>query len=148
MIANNNAIVVNYPNSRGDFGRYDLCDQREYFTKFEGGVTRIFELALQNTVDGDLLEFSSECNKIFDAKQNYENQCFEVFDNYYLQQPFDGGVSAQLYSDDRREFQRRIFDIYRYAKTSLACLGDNCGFSMVQRLKANPKFETCSFLLK
>jgi hypothetical protein len=149
MILSNNAIVVNYPNQRGDAGRYPLFDQRDYFKKFEGGSNHIFELALNNVVGGDLLAYTDSCNEIYDSYYRaYEVQCSEVFDNHYFPQFQDNTVNLKHYHDDRREFNRRIFDVYRYAKTSLAVLGENTGFSMVRRLSTNPQFDSGSFLLK
>lgn len=149
MIVINNAIVVNYPNQRGDVGRYPLVDQRDYFRKFDCGSNAIFELALHNVVNGDLLAYTEQCTEIYDAHYRaYEAQCSEIFDNHYFPQFQDNTVVMESYHDDRREFNRRIFDVYRYAKTSLAVLGENTGFSMVRRLSTNPKFDSGSFLLK
>jgi hypothetical protein len=149
MIVSNNALVVNYPNQRGDAGRYPLFDQRNYFRKFDGGSNSIFELALQNVVHGDLLAYTEQCSEIYNSYYKaYEAQCGEVFDNHYFPQFQDNTVDMTRYHDDRREFNRRIFDVYRYAKSSLAVLGENTGFSMVRRLSTNPKFDSGSFLLK
>jgi hypothetical protein len=134
MIVNNNAVIVSYPNQAGDPGRYDLRDQRAYFTQFDGGSSYVFELALENALSGDLLDFNEACNTYFD------NQCILLF--------ADNSITLDDYHKLRKEFNRRIFDIYRYAKTSLARLGDEPGFSKVVKLSANPKFDSGSFLLK
>lgn len=135
MVANNQfAIVVNYPNQVGDHGRYELRDQREYFNKFDGGADYIFELALQNVIDGDLLA--------------YTEQCAAIFDRHYQIRFEENTMNFALYQHDRREFNRRIFDIYRYAKSSLGCLGENLGFSMVKRIATNRIFDSTSYLLK
>lgn len=149
MMNTSKSIVVNYPNTRGDSGRYALFDQRDYFRKFEGGSSSIFEIALNNVVSGDLLAYTEQCGEIYDSYYRvYETQCSEVFDNYYLPLFQNNAMDMQRYHDDRREFNRRIFDVYRYAKTSLAVLGENTGFSMVRRLSTNPQFDSGSFLLK
>lgn len=135
MILNNNAIVVNYPNQVGDYGRYPLRDQREYFSKFEGGASYIFELALRNVVDGSgVVTFADQCSEVL---ERYYDFCFAV-----------NAVTMQQYHEDRREFQRRIFDIYRYAKSSLGVLGEDLGFSLVRRIATNRNFDSSSFLLK
>lgn len=148
IVSNDTAIVVNYPNTRGDHGRYTLSDQRDYFSKFEGGSNRIFELALHNVVYGDLLAYTEQCDQIFDTYKVYQNQCSEIFDNHYLPQFEDNTVMMDRYHDDRREFHRRIFDVYRYAKTSLAVLGENTVFHSVKRIQTNPQLDTGSFLLQ
>lgn len=149
MVETSNAIVVNYPNQRGDVGRYSLIDQRNYFSKFEGGSYRIFELALFNVVHGDLLAYTEQCDQIYDTYyKEYVSQCSEIFDNHYFPRFEDNTVSMTLYHDDRREFHRRIFDLYRYAKSSVAVLGDNPGFSHVNRLYINSEFDSGSFILK
>lgn len=135
MVASNNyAIVVGYPNQIGDCGRYELGDQRMYFSKFDGGASLIFELALCNAVSGDLIAYTEQCN--------------ELLDNYYQSRFEENTVSIEQYQHDRREFNRRIFDIYRYAKSSLSSLGENLGFSTVKRIATNRKFDSSKFLLK
>lgn len=148
MVGTTNTIVVNYPNQRGDVGRYSLTDQRNYFSKFEGGSYRIFELALFNVVHGDLASYAEQCEEIYDAYQDYKNQCSEIFDNHYDLRLQDNTFDMAAYHDDRREFQRRIVDIYRYAKTSLAVLGNNPGFTHVNRLSLNQRFDSGSFILR
>lgn len=128
-----NAIVVNYPNQVGDTGRYALSDQRDYFSKFYCGSSFIFELALSHALDGDLLSFQTACGEIFDQ-------------HYHVR--FDENTANLIeYTADRREFYRRTFDLYRYAKTSLNALGKNHGFTTVRRLSTNHRFDTGSFLL-
>jgi hypothetical protein len=134
MIQNNNAVIVSYPNQVGDPGRYELRDQRKYFSQFDGGASLVFQLALENAVDGDLLAFNELCN--------------EYFDNQYSNYLDDNSMTLDVYHIEKKEFNRRIFDIYRYAKTSLATLGDDPGFSTVKRVVINHKFDTGSFLLK
>lgn len=134
MIVNTNALVVRYPNLVGDCGRYELRDQRTYFSKFQGGASYIFELALYNLVCGDL--------------QQYELWCNDIFDNYYLVLFEENTTTREAYHDDRREFNRRIFDIYRFAKSSLSSVGQNLGFSSVTKLAFNRTFDTSSFLVK
>lgn len=132
-VLDNNAIVVNFPNYIGDEGRYDLRDQRAYFSQFDGGVSYVFQLALEHVIDGDLLSF--------------HKQCEEYRDNHYHELFQYGQVNLAHYYRDRKEFQRRIFDIYRYAKTSLAALG-NVNLLDVKRLSTNRNFDTASFLVK
>lgn len=135
MIATNcNAIVVAYPNQIGNYGRYELSDQRLYFSKFYCGASGIFELALHNAISGSLLEYIESCN--------------DILDQYYEIRFEENTTSIDLYHDDHREFNRRIFDIYRYAKTSLGALGENLGFSMVKRIATNRRFDSGTFLLK
>jgi hypothetical protein len=134
MTVNNNAVIVSYPNQAGDPGRYDLRDQRAYFSQFEGGASYVFELALENAICGDLLDFNAACNEYFD---NQYTHCFE-----------DNSITLEEYHTVKKEFNRRIFDVYRFAKTSLNRLGENPGFSMVKRISTNRKFDSGSFLLK
>ena len=132
---NHNAIVVNYPNQVGDCGRYELRDQRMYFSKFNDGASKIFELALEHLLcdELDLLTYVSDCSVIFD---HHYHERFEentaTFSEYHL---------------DQREFHRRIFDIYRFAKTSVGVLGKDHGLSTVKRIAHNRSFDTGSFLL-
>ncbi|BAW18984.1 hypothetical protein [Ralstonia phage RP12] len=141
----NNAIVVGYPNQIGSSGRYELPDQRTYFSKFNelsGGSSQIFELALQHVLDHDLVD--------------YFDQCVEIFDSYYQILFDENTIDLEKYQIDRREFFRRTFDIYRYAKTSLIHLvpkKDNQDFvdypfSHVKRLSSNCQFDSGTFLLR
>jgi hypothetical protein len=149
MVGPTNTIVVNYPNQRGDVGRYSLIDQRNYFSKFEGGSYRIFELALFNVVHGDLLAYTEQCEEIYDTYYKaYELQCSEIFDNLYLPSFEDNSIIMASYHNDRREFHRRIFDVYRYAKSSLAVLGPDPGFSHVTRLTLDHNLDSGSFILR
>lgn len=133
---NHNSLVVNYPNQIGDCGRYELRDQRTYFSKFEGGASKIFEMALEHILcDGyDLMTYIAEANAIFDQ--------------HYHQRFAENSTSLQEYHNDQREFNRRIFDIYRFAKSSLGALGKNHGLSTVKRIAFNRTFDSGSFLLK
>ena len=133
-VFDNQAIVVSYPNQIGDVGRYDLRDQRTYFSQFDGGAQYIFQLALENIIDGDLLAF--------------HQQCLEYRDNHYHEDLQYNMVDLAEYHRNKREFQRRIFDIYRFAKTSLKSLGDETDFSRVSRLSTNHVFDTGSFIIK
>lgn len=130
----NVSIVVGYPNQVGDAGRYTLRDQRDYFSKFDGGASRTFGMALSNVVAGDLLNYTEHCN--------------EVFDNHY--QVFFDENTARMddYNAERREFNRRIFDIYRFAKTSVGVLGTDLPFTKVKQLTHNQSFDTGMFLLR
>lgn len=131
---NNNALVVGYPNQIGDSGRYTLADQRTYFSKFQCGSNHIFELALQHVVCGDLLDFNDQCDMIFDS--------------HYQLLIEENTTDLKKYQNDRREFFRRTFDIYRYAKTSLQYLGEELGFTKVKRLTYNSQFDSGTFLLR
>lgn len=146
MILDNNAVVVSYPNQAGDPGRYDLRDQRSYFEQFDGGASRVFQLALENTIHGDLLEFHETCNEYFDSQ--FSTVCNETFDNQYGLCLEDNSLTLAQYHIAKKEFNRRIFDVYRFAKTSLARLGENPGFSTVRRIATNRTFDSGSFLLK
>lgn len=133
-MAAHNAIVVNYPNQVGDAGRYTLRDQRDFFSRFEGGARTLFGIALQNVLGGDLLHF--------------QEQVGEVFESYYQSRLDENTATMSMYQQDQREFYRRTFDIYRFAKTSLTCLGENPGFCQVKQLASNQRFDSGSFLLK
>ena len=133
---NHNALVVNYPNQIGDCGRYGLRDQRSYFSKFEGGASLIFQLALEHILceELDITTFAADCSVIFDQ--------------HYFQRFEENSTSLFEYHADQREFNRRIFDIYRFAKSSLGVLGKNHGLSAVKRIANNRTFDTGSFLLR
>lgn len=128
------SIVVNYPNSFGDTGRYELKDQRAYFKQFDYGVSHLFYIALRNTLSGDLLSYSDECNEYFDI--HYD----ALFSN--------NAISLEQYQENRKEFNRRIFDIYRYARTSLKTLGEDLPYSHVDMLSYDDTYHTASFILK
>jgi hypothetical protein len=136
MTNHNNAIVVSYPNLIGDCGRYGLRDQRTYFSKYEDGAIKIFELALDHLINDklDLLMYA-DC-------------CHEIFEQYYQTRFDENSISLSDYHIDQREFGRRIFDVYRFAKSSLSVLGKDHGLSTVKRLVTNRAFDTGSFLLK
>ena len=133
---NHNALVVNYPNQIGDCGRYELRDQRSYFSKFEDGASFIFELALFHILSDelDVTTFAADCGLIFDQ--------------HYHQRFAENSTSLPAYHADQREFNRRIFDIYRFAKSTLGVLGKNHGLSAVKRIATNRSFDSGSFLLK
>lgn len=134
MNLDKNSVVVNYPNTFGDSGRYDLKDQRAYFKQFEGGSRYVFRLALENALHGDLLSYSEQCDN--------------CLDNHY-QLMFDENITTlELYHDARKEFKRRTLDIYRYARTTLKPLGEELPFLNVSVLSVNPEFDTASFILK
>jgi hypothetical protein len=133
MIARN-AIVVNYPNPIGDAGRYSLRDQRDFFSRFDGGASAVFGVALENVLDGDMLHFFEQIDN--------------VFESYYQMRLDENTATMEMYQADKREFYRRTFDVYRFAKTSLKRLGENAGLSEVKRIAANCKFDSGSFLLK
>ena len=132
---NHNALVVNYPNQIGDCGRYELRDQRSYFSKFEGGASLIFQLALEHILcdELDITTFAADCGVIFDQ--------------HYFQRFEENSTSLPAYHADQREFNRRIFDIYRFAKTALHGLGDNHNLSKVRMLSRNKRFDAASFIL-
>lgn len=143
------SIVVNYPNTVGISGRYTLRDQRTYFSKFEGGASYVFELALRNVVDGDLLNYTDQCGSLFEKKYiNYSDKCNEIFDTLYQVLFEENTTVLDEYHTERREFSRRIFDIYRFAKTGLGVLGDDLPFSSVKKLTYDKQFDSGSFLLK
>lgn len=152
MVTNSNfvpAMIVNYPNTRGEPGRYSLDDQRDYFNKFEGGSCHIFQLALANALSGDLLKYSSECTVLFDCYyQNYTTACLEIFDNHYDLAWNENTVTPQLYSEDQKEFNRRIFDLYRYAKTSVAAIVPDKDCFTVSKIAGNPQFDSGVFLIR
>lgn len=127
------AVVVSYPNHAGDSGRYELADQRSYFSRFTIGSNFMFELALKHVISGDLLSFHEECEEIFESS-------FQVMLS-------ENTMRMDNYHDVRREFQRRTFDLYRYAKSSLHKLGENPGFTSVKRLSTNHRFDSGKFLL-
>jgi hypothetical protein len=127
-------LLVRYPNQIGNCGRYTLNDQREYFSRFEGGAIRFFGVALQHALTGDLLSFQEECA--------------EIFETYYQPQFADNTASIAMYHDEQREFFRRTFDLYRYAKTSIGHLGDELPFIHVRPLDFNHRFDTGAFLLR
>lgn len=133
-MSNRNTVVVSYPNTVGDAGPYTVVDQREYFSRFDGGARQVFELALSNCVDGDIVSFQAKCN--------------EIFENYYAPQFLDNTANLNTYNVDQKEFYRRTINVYRYAKTSLARLSPQFKFNTVVRLKDNQKFDSGSFLLK
>lgn len=134
MMQNNNAIVVSYPNQIGDCGRYELRDQRTYFSKFEGGSSYFFELALNTVLTHDLPQYCEWCN--------------EAFDVHYVQQFEENTTNLEVYNDDRRNFNRRCFDLYRFAKSSLSSIDPELGFSSITRIATNHKFDSSSFLVR
>lgn len=133
---NHNAIVVSYPNLVGDCGRYELRDQRLYFSKFNDGASKIFELALEHLL----------CNEL--DLLTYVGDCGVIFDHHYHERFEENTTTFDAYHRDQREFNRRIFDIYRFAKTSLGALGKDHRLSEVKRIAVNRTFDTGSFLLK
>ncbi len=135
-----NAIVVGYPNTRGDVGRYSLADQRDYFGRFYCGSSHIFELALNHALGGDLLSFQDQCSSIF------ENHFQVLLDENTIALE-ENSLGLPSYQSERREFYRRTFDLYRYAKTSLAVLGKELPFTHVKRLSSNHRFDSGTFLL-
>lgn len=143
------SMVIGYPNQVGDIGRYELRDQRSYFSKFEGGACYMFELALNNIVDGDLLNYADQCSGLFTKHYNYySDQCYELFDSH-CQVLFDENtLSAATFHADRREFNRRIFDIYRYAKSSVAATVPDKPFISVKKISTNHKYDSGLFLIK
>ena len=130
------ALVVNYPNLIGDCGRYGLRDQRTYFSKYEDGAIKIFELALDHLIN-DKLDLPM-----------YADRCNEIFEQHYQIRFEENSISLTDYHLDQREFGRRIFDIYRFAKSTISVLGKNHGLSVVKRIATNRTFDSCSFLLK
>ena len=133
---NHNALIVNYPNQVGDCGRYELHDQRSYFSKFACGASHIFELALEHILSDelDLMTYVADCNVIFDQ--------------HYIERFEENSTSLEEYHNDQREFNRRIFDVYRFAKSTLGAIGKDHGLSVVKRIAFNRNFDTGSFLLK
>lgn len=133
---NHNSLVVNYPNQVGDCGRYELRDQRSYFSKFEGGASYIFELALEHILydELDLLTYACDCN--------------DIFDQHYNERFAENSTSLSSYHIDRREFNRRIFDMYRFARSTVGALGKDHKLSTVKRISTNNAFDTCSLLLR
>lgn len=134
MKLDKNSVVVNYPNTFGDSGRYDLKDQRAYFKQFEGGARYVFRLALENAIWGDLLSYSEQCDNCLDS--------------HYQLMLDENVMSIEHYHDAQREFKRRTLDIYRYACTTLKPLGEELPFLNVSVLSVNPEFDTASFILK
>lgn len=130
---NNQAVVISYPNQVGDAGRYTLIDQRNYFSRFNGGARHFFCMALEAIIHGSLAEYEKDCQLLFDA--------------YYDALINENTASVKSYPDDRTEFARRIFDIYRYAKTSIDALGPATSFDKVRQLSLNRRFDTGSFIL-
>ena len=72
----------------------------------------------------------------------------EVFEHHYAPQFEDNTVKIGTYLADAREYQRRVFDIYRYAKTSLQPLGEDLPFKTVRKFSTNKEFDTGTFLLR
>lgn len=130
---NSNALVVCYPNQIGECGRYTLRDQRSYFKKFDICSSSFFEMAIAEVIDGDLLSYFGKCDAVFE--QHYQR----LFD--------ENTTSITAYHVDKREFNRRVFDIYRYARSSLRCLGSATVFTKVAALKRNSLFDSASFVL-
>lgn len=126
-------IVINYPNTVGVMRRYDLKDQRAYFTQFDIGVYDVFRLSLENIIAGDLLNYSKTCNAIFD------NHCKLMFR--------DNTIKLNDYNTNKKEFNRRIFDVYRYAYSSLETLGKT-PFTQVVPLSQNTQLDIGSFVLR
>lgn len=143
------AMIVNYPNTRGESGRYPLADQRNYFSKFEGGSCRIFQLALANALSGNLLKYSAECTIIFDCYYNqYTTACLEIFDNHYDVRWNENTVTPLMYSEDIKEFNRRILELYRYAKSSVSAIVPDKDVFDVTKISGNPQFDSGVFLIK
>lgn len=139
------SMLIRYPNNIGDSGRYTLTDQREYFSKFPGGSCRFFQLALENVLCGDLLEYVNQCTNLYDL---YKEQCDGIFDTVYAPLVADNTFNEQDYLDESREYSRRIFDIYRYAKSSVAPVGIDRDINTVQLVLSNPRFDTGAFLIR
>lgn len=142
-------MIVSYPNTLGQSVRYSLQNHREYFRKFSGGSMGIFQLALENVLDGDLVSFAEQCNlKRISTYGEYKDKCEPIFDNCYGSQLDENTISVDQYVTEYREFNRRIFDIYRYAKTSVSHLGiPKTGLS-VKKIHESPKFDSGAFLIK
>lgn len=142
-------MIVSYPNTLGQSVRYSLQDHREYFRKFSGGSMSIFQLALENVLDGDLLSFAEQCDlKRTSTYGVYKEKCEPIFDNCYGGQLDENTISINQYVTESREFGRRIFDLYRYAKTSVAHLGiPKTGLS-VKKIHELPEFDSGAFVIK
>ncbi len=143
------SMVIGFPNQVGDIGRYELRDQRSYFSKFDGGSCHVFELALNNIVDGDLLNYADQCSDLFIKHYRYySDQCTELFDNCYQVMFDENTVDQKTFQLDKREFNRRIFDIYRFAKSSVAATIPVKPFTSVKKISTNPKYDSGRFLIK
>ena len=142
-------MIVSYPNTIGQSVRYSLIEHRDYFRKFSGGSLGIFQLALENVLDGDLVSFAEQCDlKRTGTYSAYKDKCEPIFDNCFGDRLDDNTISINQYVIESREFSRRIFDIYRYAKTSVAHLGiPKTGLS-VKKIQESPKFDSGAFLIK
>lgn len=133
MNADMSGIVIGFPNTVGDPGRYDLRDQRTYFHQFDGGASYVFQLALENVLGGDLLAYNEQCN--------------EYMDGHYHELFFDNSMTLVNYHKNKKEFNRRILDIYRYAKTSMSVLGKH-DFTEVRRFYTDKILDSSLFIIK
>lgn len=142
-------MIVSYPNNLGQSGRYSLIDHRDYFRKFSGGSLGIFHLALTNVLDGDLINYVEQCDiKRSLSYMTFTDNCDPIFDNTFGNSVEDNTMSINQFANEAREFNRRIFDIYRYAKTSVAHLGIPKSGLSVKKIHESPKFDSGAFLIK
>lgn len=123
-------ILFTFPSSSGDYGRYDIPDQQNYFMKFPGGVISFVVVAVDHRLHGDLM--------------SYMDACYEAFDRAYLE--ISQLITDEHYSLDKREFSRRCFDIWRYV-TTLFHQTDYENYNIDQVLKNHPA-QRVTFLLK
>lgn len=94
-------LLLTYPSSNGDCGRYTNEDQRNYFKKFPGGVTDVVRAALKHKLEGDILSYHDETMLIFNGAIA----------------PIGGMITQEHYAAEQREFFRRCFDIWRFITT-------------------------------
>lgn len=126
----NKPILFTFPSSSGDFGRYDIEDQQNYFRKFPGGVIEIVALAVSFRLQDDLVGFSDACMERFERSYTEISQL--ITDEHYVL--------------DKREYARRCFDIWRYV-TTLFRQTDYQNYK-INRVIPNQPFQKVTFLLK
>lgn len=123
-------VLLTYPASTGDLGRYTEEEMRKYFSKFPGGVAAIVTTALEQRIRGGLLEYHDATEVMFDA-------CVE---------PISGLITADIYSREKREFYRHCFDIWRYVATATR-EADLNGMEIAQAVPSK-NLDRVTFLLK
>lgn len=102
-------LLLTYPSSTGDYGRYTNEDQREYFKKYPGGVTDIVRMAVYHRLQGDILSFYDEASLVFNSAIT----------------PIGELITQEHYAQEQREFRRRCFDIWRFITTVMVNVDTN-----------------------
>lgn len=102
-------LLLSFPTQCDPAARYSMAEHKLFFSKYEGGVVRFLQQALQHKLTSDLLAFSEWARDVFDlAYQTMLNE---------------NTIHPDVYAESKKEFHRYVIDLWRHITTTVSALG-------------------------